>query len=275
MKNFPQIKPLAIRSSGTVIESRGHVYKKLGNRELGLDVFSPVQAGSSRPGIVMIHGGGWRSGNKELQVPMAIALAERGFVTAVVEYRLSPEAQYPAAIHDVKEAIRWLKVHAHEFGIDSGRMAISGSSAGGQIAALVGFTNTQEYEGATELEVNASVKAVVDMDGILAFHHPESAEGQVASEWLGGTYAQKPQIWDAASPLYLKSPDLKPMLFINSQNPRFHAGREELIGKLDERGVYSEVHTFPDTPHPFWLYEPWFESTVNTIVAFLGIVFHL
>ncbi|WPR74031.1 pectinesterase family protein [Algoriphagus sp. NG3] len=277
VKNFPQIKPRAIppSGSGSVTESRGHVYKKLGDRELELDVFSPVHAKSSRPAIVMIHGGGWKAGDKELQMPMAMALAEKGFVTAVVEYRLSPEAQYPAAIHDVKEAIRWLKVHVDEFGIDSGRMAISGSSAGGQIAALVGFTNTQEYEGATELEVNASVKAIVDMDGVLAFHHPESAEGQVASEWLGGTYEQNPEIWDAASPLYLENPDLKPILFINSQYPRFHAGRDELVSKLEKEDVYSEVHTFPGTPHPFWLYDPWFDSTINLIVDFLGKVFHL
>ncbi|WP_225586907.1 pectinesterase family protein [Algoriphagus sp. Y33] len=273
VKNFPQIKAVEIQSSESVTQSKGHVYKKLGSRELKLDVFSPKNAESLRPAIVMIHGGGWKSGDKELQIPMAIALAERGFVTAVVEYRLSPEAQYPAAINDVKEAIRWMKVHADEFGLDSSRMVISGSSAGGQIAALVGMTNTPEYEGATELTSSSEVQAIIDMDGVLAFHHPESAEGQVASEWLGGTYGQKLEVWDAASPLYLKSPDLKPMLFINSQYPRFHAGRDELIGKLDEREVYSEMHTFPDAPHPFWLYEPWYNLTVNTMAAFLEKVF--
>ncbi|WP_339868858.1 pectinesterase family protein [uncultured Algoriphagus sp.] len=268
VKNFPQIKPIEIQPSELVAGSKGHIYKKLGNRELKLDVFSPLNAESLRPGIVMVHGGGWKSGDKELQIPMAIALAEKGYVTAVVEYRLSPEAQYPAAIHDVKEAIRWLKVHANEFGIDTSQMAISGSSAGGQIAALVGMTNTSEYEGATELSASSEVQAIVDMDGVLAFHHPESAEGQVASEWFGGTYEQKPEIWDAASPLYLKSPVYKPILFINSQYPRFHAGRDELIQKLDAAGIYSGVHTLPETPHPFWLYEPWFNYTVKIMDEF-------
>lgn len=269
VKNFPQIKPIEIQSSQSVDESKGLVYKKLGGRELKLDVFSPIQAESLRPGIIMVHGGGWKSGDKELQIPMAIALAERGYVTAVVEYRLSPEAQYPAAIHDVKEAIRWLKVHANEFGIDSSHMAISGSSAGGQIAALVGMTTTPEYDGNSELKASAEVQAIVAMDGVLAFHHPESAEGQVASEWFGGTYEQKPEVWDAASPLYLTSPVFKPILFIQSQYTRFHAGRDELILKLKERGVYYEVQTFPETPHPFWLYDPWFEQTVNSIDNFL------
>ncbi|WP_184492570.1 pectinesterase family protein [Algoriphagus iocasae] len=273
VKNFPQITPVEIQSSESVTESRGHIYKKLGGRELKLDVFSPTQAESLRPVIVMVHGGGWKSGDKELQIPMAIALAERGYVTAVVEYRLSPEAQYPAGIHDVKEAIRWLKVHANEFGIDSSQMAISGSSAGGQIAALVGMTNTEEYEGTSELDASSEVQAIVDMDGVLAFHHPESAEGQVASEWLGGTYEQKPEVWDAASPLYLQNPIYKPILFIQSQYPRFHAGRDELIDKLNAKGIYSEVHTFPDTPHPFWLYNPWFEPTIEKMIQFFDRVF--
>ncbi|MEB2781073.1 pectinesterase family protein [Algoriphagus sp. C2-6-M1] len=273
VKNFPQIKPVYVVPNDEVSEFRGNIYKELGRRKLKVDVFSPKRTESLRPAIVMIHGGGWKSGDKELQIPMAIALAEKGFVTAVVEYRLSPEAQYPAAIHDVKEAIRWLKIHAKEIGIDTARIAISGSSAGGQIAALVGLTSTHEYEGETELKTSSKVQAIIDMDGIVAFHHPESAEGQVASEWLGGTNEQKPKVWDAASPLYLTTPNLKPILFINSQYPRFHAGRDELIVKLNEKGVYSEMHTFPDTPHPFWLYDPWFEPTVNTIAKFLGKVF--
>lgn len=234
-----------------------------------MDVFQPENSESKLPGIIMIHGGGWKSGDKELQIPMAIDLAERGFVTAVVEYRLSPEAQYPAAIHDIKEAIRWFKTHADEFGLDSSKVAISGSSAGGHLAALVSMTQAAEQEGKTELEASSKVQVIIDMDGILAFHHPESAEGQVASEWLGGTYEQKPENWDSASPLYLKDPLYLPMLFINSQYPRFHAGRDELIIKLNERGVYSEVQTFPETPHPFWLYEPWFDPTVDLMDVFL------
>lgn len=269
VKNFPQIKPVYRRQSAKVKETLGLVYKELDERKLKLDVFQPKDADTALPGIVMVHGGGWKSGDKELQIPMAIVLAEKGFVTAVIEYRLSPEAQYPAAIHDVKEAIRWLKMHASGFGLDTTQIAISGSSAGGQIAALVGMTNTPEYEGATELPTSSEVQTIIDMDGILAFHHPESAEGQVASEWLGGTYEQKQEVWEAASPLYLKSPVLKPILFINSQYPRFHAGRDELISTLNLKGIYSEVHTFPDSPHPFWLYDTWFESTVNVISGFL------
>ena len=64
------------------------------------------------------------------------------------------------------------------------------------------------------------------------------------------------------------------MLFINSALPRFHAGRDDLIRLLDRQGIYSEVHTFPDTPHPFWLFHPWFEPTAEYTIAFLDKVFH-
>lgn len=270
VKNFPHIIPVYAEGSDKILEFKNQVYKKLGSRELKMDIFTSKEGGVLMPGIVMVHGGGWKSGDKVLQVPMAKALAERGFVTAVIEYRLSPEAQYPAGIHDVKEAIRWLKMHSNEFHLDSSKMAISGSSAGGQIASLVGMTDGFEYEGKTAMKASSRVQAIVDMDGVLAFHHPESAEGQVASEWLGDTYEQNPEIWDLASPLYLKDPKLVPMLFINSQYPRFHAGRDELIEKLTKADVYSEVHTFPDSPHPFWLYEPWFQPTVNLMDDFLS-----
>jgi pectinesterase len=273
VKNFPQIKPVNRKNNLSVIENLGLVYKKLGPRSLKMDVFVPKNASSSTPGIIMIHGGGWKSGEKELQAPMAIALAERGFVTAIVEYRLSPEAQYPAAVQDVKEAIRWIKVHAEDFGLDTSKVAISGSSSGGHMAALIGMTKVREQEGETMLNASSRVQAIIDVDGILAFHHPESAEGQVASEWLGGTYEQKPDVWDLASPPYLEDPYFLPMLFINSQYPRFHAGRDDLINRLIENDVYSEVHTFPNSPHPFWLYDPFFEPTVNLIEGFLKKVF--
>lgn len=268
-KSFPDIQPVQPYTSENVIAHRDLVYKKVGNRELKLDVFVPKE-GEDFASLMMIHGGGWKSGDKVLQEPMALALAEMGFVTITVEYRLSPEAQYPAAVHDVKEAIRWVKSHRDQFLIDPDKVAISGSSAGAQMASLVGLTHTATYEGRTALSQNSEVKAIVNLDGVLAFHHPQSAEGQVASEWLGGNYEQIPEIWDEASPLYVEDPQLKPMLFINSQYPRFHAGRDELIEELKKANQYTQIKTFPDSPHPFWLYDIWFEETVQLIAEFLN-----
>ena len=112
-----------------------------------------------------------------------------------------------------------------------------------------------------------------DIDGILAFHHPESQEGQSAADWLGGTYEEKPQSWIDASPLSHAGSETPPILFVNSQHIRFHAGREDFLNKIKPFGVYSEVYTIPDTPHTFWLFDPWFQPVVDKTVSFLNKVF--
>jgi len=206
---------------------------------------------------------------------MAQQLAANGYVAMTIEYRLSLEAQYPAAVEDIKAATRWLRANAKKYGIDKSKVATLGMSAGAQLATLAGTTNgVQKFEGkggnATE---SSSVQAIVNIDGILAFHHPESEEGKVAAEFLGGTYEQVPAVWAEASPLNHTDKNTPPVLFINSSNPRFHAGRDDMIKKLDEYGIYHEVHTLRDTPHPFWFFHPWFAPTVKYTVAFLDKVF--
>lgn len=268
-RSFPQIKPVQLEAGLELEVFQDQPYKSVGSRNLTLDVFKLRDVKEPLPGIILVHGGGWRSGDKILQRSLAIRLAELGFVTVPVAYRLSPEAQYPAAVQDIKEAIRWVKTNAARFGLDSSRVAISGSSAGAQLASLVGLSDLPIHEGKSDLHASSRIQAIVNMDGILAFHHPESEEGRVAAEWLGGYYEQIPEIWDEASPAYLSHPMWVPILFINSQYPRFHAGRDELLRKLQDSGFPARMHTFPDSPHPFWLYDPWFEETSQLIQDFL------
>ncbi len=269
IKSFPQIKAVQLEVGEDLEMFENLSYKTVGSRELRLDVIKPKTIQKTLPAILLIHGGGWRSGDKALQRSLAIRLAELGFVAVPIEYRLSPEAQYPAAVQDVKEAIRWMKTNAEKYGLDSSRVAVSGSSSGAQLASLVGLSDLPIHEGKSQLAASSSVHAIINIDGILAFHHPESAEGKVAAEWLGGYYETIPEIWNEASPAYLKKPSLVPMLFINSQYPRFHAGRDDLLEKLQAAGLKYYVHTFPESPHPFWLYEPWFTPTTELITDFL------
>ncbi|MDQ6813733.1 MAG: alpha/beta hydrolase [Bacteroidota bacterium] len=252
------------------------VFALVNGRKLYADIFYPVATSKKGyPGIVMIFGGGWKSGDRSQNVPIAQQLAAKGYVAMTIDYRLSPEATYPAAVYDVKAAIRWLRANGKEFGLNPKKIATLGMSAGGQLAALAGATNgRKELEGDEgNTKQQADVQAIIDIDGILAFHHPESAEGAVAAEWLGGTYAEKPAIWQAASALTYAGNTSPPMLFINSSTPRFHAGRDDMIKKLDSVGVYTEVHTLPDTPHPFWFFHPWFKATVQYCIDFLDKVF--
>lgn len=113
-----------------------------GFRPLRLDMYRRAGAGEPRPLVVYVHGGGWQSGHTRhsgafSNWPEVLAsLARRGYVVASIEYRLSSEAQFPAAIHDVKNAIKWLRASATKFAIDPKQVVIWGGSAGGQLAAL-------------------------------------------------------------------------------------------------------------------------------------------
>jgi acetyl esterase/lipase len=262
--------PEGVRSKENLVYSTGN------GRNLTADIFYPAKMSKKGyPAVVMIFGGGWRSGDKSQNVPMAQRLAAKGYVAMTIDYTLSTEAKYPAAVHDIKAAIRWLRANAKAYNVDKRKIATLGMSAGGQLAALVGTTNDiQKFEGASgNAKLSSDVQAIVNIDGTLAFHHPESVEGKAASEFLGGTYQEKPEIWEEAAPLNHAGKNTPPIIFINSSIPRFHAGRDDMIKILDQYGIYHEVHTLPDTPHPFWFFHPWFEPTVNYTVQFLDKVF--
>lgn len=282
LKRYPMISPVVASLNETLVATKEIVYAVYGERQLHLDIYRTKKAEKSAPLVILIHGGGWKSGDRSMQMPMAIYLADRGYVTMLVEYRKSLEALYPAAAVDIKTAIRWARVHAEEFGIDPKRIAVLGGSSGGHLAALMGATNqsTKYIDEAFFPEVSVDVQAVVDIDGILAFIHPESGEGadkpgrpSAATFWFGGNQSEKESLWRDASPLTHAGKNMPPILFINSQFPRFHAGRDDLIARMDSLEIYTEVHTIDGTPHPFWLFNPWFNQTAEWTRLFLNKVF--
>jgi acetyl esterase/lipase len=275
-KKYPFIKVVDPHLPEEVAVQEEIVYKSLGQRKLHLDVFYPENENEKYPAVLLIHGGGWRTGDRSLMVPLAQQLTKRGYVAATVEYRLSLEAPYPAAVHDLKAAVRWLRAHAEDFSIDTGKIAAFGTSAGGQLAALLGTTNgMKKLEGEGPYSnYSSAVQAIVDVDGVLAFKHPESEEGTMAGEWLGGSYEEVPENWEEASALTHTDENTPPVLFISSSFPRFHAGKNDMIKILEANNIYSEAHTIPDSPHSFWLMHPWFEPTLEYTVRFLDKIFN-
>jgi pectinesterase len=265
-----------------VVEEKGLVYCTIDHRNLIMDVFFPKKKRFKKlMGVIMIHGGGWRSGNRSQHYPLAESLAHLGYICFTPEYRLSTEALFPAAVYDIKAAIRWVKANSSKYGIDTTRIAIAGFSAGGELAAFMGTTaNMPLFEGTNcNTGFSTNVDAVIDIDGTLSFVHPDSREGDdsrrtsAATNWFGYPKKGNEVLWQAASPLSYVSSQTPPTLFINSSVPSMHAGRLEYINVLDSNHIYSEVHEFEAAPHSFCLFDPWFEPTLKYIDSFLKKIF--
>ena len=148
----PQSQPMSfgpqkLAFPGNVSATFDLVYGSLkGFRPLTLDIYQPPARNTAVPLVVFVHGGGWNGGDTRHAASfpdfprVLAALAARGYVVASVSYRLSGEARFPAAVQDVKAAIRWLRGHSRDLNVDPTRVAVWGDAAGGQLAALTGVT---------------------------------------------------------------------------------------------------------------------------------------
>ena len=281
-KTHPNITFAEEKATPSVSQIKNIIYNTIDNRQLLLDACVPTDKSNRlRPAILIIHGGGWRTGNRTQHYALAQRLASMGYVCFTPEYRLSTEALFPAAVHDLKAAIRWVRANAVSYNIDTNKIATAGFSAGGQLSALLGATgDNPKLEGTNaNLGHSTKVNAIIDMDGILAFIHPESGEGDdskntsAATYWFGYSKIENPELWQEGSALTYVNDKTPPTLFINSGVARMHAGREDYIAVLNRYNIYSEVHTFADAPHSFVQFQPWFEPMVGFIDGFLRKVF--
>ncbi|HJR99699.1 MAG TPA: alpha/beta hydrolase [Flavobacterium sp.] len=283
VKTHPSIKIVPEFHFDSVEEMRNISYCEIGKRKLNLDVFyNTEKAKSKKIAIIIIHGGGWRTGSRSQHYPMAQKLASLGYICFTPEYRLSTEALFPAAIYDIKSVIRWVRKNATAYNFDVNQITVLGFSAGGEMASFMGTTgNMPLFEGTScNVDAKSNVNAVVDIDGTLSFVHPDGREGDdskgisAGTYWFGYSKAENPKLWETASPLSYVSAQTPPTLFINSSVPWMHAGREDYIKVLDKNGIYSEVKEFKEAPHSFCLYEPWFSPTIQYIDDFLTKVFN-
>ena len=194
-----------------------------------LDLYLPATGEPPYPVLVGIHGGGFVSGDKrDGQITPVLRGLDRGYAVANLDYRLAPEAPFPAAVADVKTAVRWLRAHAVVYGLDGSRIAVWGDSAGGNLAAIAGTSGDSAalrgpdpaYAGRSD-----AVQAVVDWFGPISFslldedfrtagHDATGAEGPASypSQYLGAPVATVPGTARAADPITYLSPDDPPIL---------------------------------------------------------------
>lgn len=276
LKNYPFVTRLSTDLPAGVMAQRELVYAHYGTREMHLDLFQPKGKGPF-PAVLLVHGGAWITGNHAMENPFAMELARLGYVAATIEYRLSNEAKYPAQIHDLKAAVRWLRASAARYHIDPNHIAAVGASAGGHLVALLGATNGMPtFEGDSgNSGFSSAVQSVIDIDGPATFIDPGNIEKEQKGPFdtntrlIGGTFEEKANVWRDASPITHVNKRSAPVLFINSSSYRPFQQREEMSAKLQALGIVSEIVVIPDTPHPFWLFHPWFDLTIQHVDEFL------
>ena len=221
-------------------------YARVDGQPLLLDLYLAPAAEAPTPLIIWVHGGAWRAGSKA-DVPIQ-ALVARGFSIASVDYRLSPVARFPAQVHDIKAAIRFLRAHAEKHHFDPQRFVIAGSSAGGHLAALVGVSNGhKELEGTVgqHLSVSSDVQAIVSFFGasnletILAQSTPHGLSVRVPALQLllGGQPKDQPELAKLASPVTHVDDHDPPLLLIHGdQDPQMPIDQSHEL-----EGAYQKV----------------------------------
>lgn len=189
------------------------VYARRGDRELKLD-FYRAQGPSPAPCVVLVHGGGWDSGDRGQLPDLNFFLAGRGYAVATLEYRLAPAHTYPAPVEDMREALAWLKAHADTLGIDPGRFVLMGRSAGGQIALQAAY-----------VEPDPAVKGVIAFyapaDMVFGYSLPTNPlimdSRDLMVKYLGGPYETHPQAYTASSPVEHLSGGTVPTLLLHGR----------------------------------------------------------
>jgi acetyl esterase len=274
-EQYPQLRwpTLEFQAGQRVLFDR--LYKRLGDRELHVDVFLPEASKANRSALLLVHGGGWRSGNKSNFYAIANQLAQRGYAVFLPEFRLSIEAPYPAGLVDVNDALLWAKSQAAEFGIDPARIALGGESSGGQMAALLAYTSDRDLFK-SHAGSDTGVRALIDLDGVLDMTAPhalkfENAAGNASpfALWVGGSMERAGARWREASAATHVGPHSPPTLVIASGDPRFTAGIDAVLATLKGHGIRAEKVDFPDTPHAFWLFDPYVGQIAERIDTFL------
>lgn len=235
-----------------------------------LSVYVPDAEGTW-PCVLDIHGGGWKARQVEVDKPMMERLAQRGFVTALVSYRLSTQAKYPAALDDCKAALRCLRAHAKELKLDPERIGCMGGSAGGHLSGLTAMTTgLKEFEGEGPWkEQSSAVKACIVMaatQDLVAANKEKTSESAVL--FFGSTAQEKPEIYTAASPIAHVRAGVPPTIFIEGEKDTLKVGRAEMMEKLKALGIETAVYTLKEAPHPFWMSDPWCAETVEIAAAF-------
>ena len=236
-------------------------YSRPGGRPLLMDAFIPAGPGPF-PAIILVHGGGWETGDKVTSLsPLLAPLARAGFAWFSIDYRLVPFVHIPDELDDLRAAIRYVRAHARDFHVDPLRIAILGESSGGHLVSEV----------ASEPCPGCEIQAVVSFYGV--YDLPQLATSPPWNDWSSHWF-EKPSIeaLREASPISLVSSHLAPQLLIQGTEDPLYQGTLEYARRLKEAGAPYKLIVIEGAPHGMeeWENHPNWVSYKREMVEWLG-----
>jgi acetyl esterase/lipase len=245
------------------LKTAEHIYKKTPQAELKLHFHFPPgwKADDKRPAILFFFGGGWRSGTATQFLPQAEYFATRGLVTVRADYRIFNEHKTTPdiATEDAKSALRWLRGHAAEFGIDPAKIIASGGSAGGHLAAATLLV--EAFDAPTDdLKISAKPNALVlfnpALNLTLVGREIPGADGKNVAKEISPT-------------VFLTKPTVPTIIFFGDADA-LKAHGDEFLKKASGLGTRCEQWVAPGQPHGFFNREPWTSATAIQADRFLA-----
>jgi acetyl esterase/lipase len=244
--------------AGEIVFEQNIEYSNPDDQHLQLNMARPKDGDGPFPAVLCIHGGGFRAGNRDGWNNRCKKIAEHGYVAVTVTYRLAPKYQFPAAVYDVKAAVRWLRANSAKYKIDPKKIGVVGDSAGGHLAQFLGVTaDVKQFEGdGGNAEQSSGVTCVVNFYGPSDFtkSYGKSVDAaEVLPLFLGGDVNKERQRHIQASPLYWITPSAAPTLLLHGKKDAYVAYEQATWTEERMKAAMVEVElvTFEEAGHGF------------------------
>lgn len=253
---FALLTPLAAQPGADPVDWQPDLtYARPDGVDLKLDLARPAMSNAPLPLVICIHGGAWRSGSKAAYAPLLRMLAARGYATAAINYRLAPEHRFPAPLEDIAAALSYLASRAGELGIETGKVALLGDSAGGHLALLAGF-RAREARLPVEIRAVVNVFGVSDLTSWKLATEGAKIEGLTGNEILEvafGTSDRTSGVLKDASPVRWIRPDCPGVLTLHGDADPVVALSQarDLHRKLEDAGAPGRLEIIAGAGHNF------------------------
>lgn len=225
------------------------------------DLYHPDPAKANGAATILLHGGGWRSGDRAMMADPGRALAGHGFLAVALEYRLLGAAPWPAQVDDTKAAVRWLRGNSGRFGIDPEQITFTGFSAGAHLALLAAGTADGGKRAADGAQRDTSERVAA-----VAAFFPPTRLGSGQARMLGLT----PEAAQAASPIAHAAASFPPTLLLHGTGDTLvpHSASVQMFDALVAAGAAADLRLYAGLPHEFQQLSGLLEPTLADVAAF-------